>query len=60
MRCSTERRVDGLVAAHERFDDLEELGRIPIRRPFDPSEYLAFPIDQEAGREALNLEGLFQ
>src|SRR5271165_2864255 len=54
-----ERRLDDLVIAQERFEDLQQLGGIPFRCPFDPSEYPAFPIDQEAGRQTPNFEGPF-
>ena len=52
-----ERRLDDLVVAQERFEDLQQLGGIPFRCPFDPSEYPAFLINQEAGWQTLNLEG---
>src|SRR6516164_116883 len=55
--CFMERRLDDLVVAQERFEDLQQLGRIPFRCPFDPSEYPAFLINQEAGWQTLNLEG---
>src|SRR6516162_6733379 len=54
-----ERRLDDLLVAQERFEDPQQLGLIPLRRPFDPAEHPAFPIDQEAGRQTLNLEGPF-
>src|SRR6516164_9550600 len=54
-----ERRLDDLIIAQQRFEDAQQLGRIPLRRPFDPSEHPAFPINQEAGWQTLNLEGPF-
>src|SRR6516165_497317 len=57
--CLIERGLDNLVVAHEGFEDRQEFRRIPVRRSFDPSEHLAFPIDHKARRQTLNLEGPF-
>src|SRR5215471_8156700 len=57
--CFIERRLDDLVVAHEGLEDRQQLWCVPVRGSFDPSEHLAFPIDQKAGRQTLNPEGPF-
>ena len=57
---STKRRLDRIIAGEERFECIEQLGRVPFRSTFDPAKDTSFPTYYKAGRQTLDFESPFR